>query len=372
MMESLDGLPPRLRIALIAHLKYPIAEPFAGGLEMHTHLLARHLLARGHDVTLFAAEASDVALEPRCVCPATGTPATPFAARLTALRERRAYAEIMARIARGGFDVVHNNSLHALPLLAAHRLPVPFVTALHCPPFPALEKGVRGRVRPDLRFVAVSEVVRGMWRSLLPVDAVIPNGIDLDRFRPRLEPAPERHAIWSGRLVPEKGAHLAIAAARLAGMPLRIAGPLSDPDYWRAEVAPMLGADVTYLGHLNHAALSRAVAAASVAVITPRWEEPYGLVVAEALACGTPVAGFSRGALPELTDAATGRLAPADDVRALARAIPAAATLSRADCRARAEAICDALAMVDAYEALYRREIACGAGRHGLVGGTVS
>jgi UDP-glucose:tetrahydrobiopterin glucosyltransferase len=347
----------RMRIAVIAHLKYPIAEPFAGGLEMHTHLLARHLIARGHDVTLFAAAGSDPSLGLRAVCLPTGTPTEALAGERTALEEHRAYAAILDEIAQGGFDLVHNNSLHYLPLMDAARIPTPMVTSFHCPPFMELENGVAERSRQDLRFVAVSEVVVGMWRHLVPIDAVIPNGIDLDLFHPRLEPQAEPHAIWFGRLVPEKGVHLAIAAARRAGMPLRIAGPMNDTAYWQAEVAPMLGRDVTYLGHLDHPALARAVAGASVAVITPRWEEPYGLVVAEALACGTPVAGFARGALPELTDARTSCLAPADDVVALARAIPAAAVLSRAACRARAEEVCDARAMVDGYEALYAREL---------------
>ncbi|WP_458094381.1 glycosyltransferase [Roseomonas sp. WA12] len=357
-----------MKIAIIAHLKYPIAEPFAGGLEMHTHLLARHLIGRGHEVTLFASAGSDPALNLRAVCPPTGTPTEALEAERTALAEHRAYVAIMDAVSCGGFDVVHNNSLHYLPLLEAHRVSAPMVTSFHCPPFMELENGVAERSRRDMRFVAVSDVVVGMWQGVVRVDAVIPNGIDLDLFQPRLERTEAAHAIWFGRLVPEKGAHLAIAAARLAGMPLRIAGPMNDAAYWREEVAPALGGDVTYLGHLDHAALSRAVAAASVAVITPRWEEPYGLVVAEALACGTPVAGFARGALPELTDAATGRLAPADDVGALARAIRAAASLSRADCRARAEAICDARVMVGAYEELYTAEMERHAARAGVTG----
>ena len=114
---------------------------------------------------------------------------------------------------------------------------------------------------------------------------------------------------------------------------------------------------MTYLGHLDHRRLAHAVGQAAVALCTPRWEEPYGLVVAEALACGTPVAGFARGALPDITDPRSGRLAPADDVEALARIIPEAGRLSRADCRHRAEVFCDARVMVDRYEALYRDTI---------------
>ncbi|UFN46902.1 glycosyltransferase [Roseomonas sp. OT10] len=346
-----------MKIALVAHLKYPIVEPFAGGLEMHTHLLARHLIARGHDVTLFAAEGSDRALNLRPCGAPTGMPNTPREAEAIALLEHQAYAGIVDAITAGGFDIVHNNALHYLPLDEARRIAAPMVTSLHTPPFRELADAVANPGHADLRFIAVSDTVAAMWRDIVAVPDVVPNGIELDLFRPRLEGPVAGHAIWFGRLVPEKGAHLAIAAARRAGVPLRLAGPRNDPAYWTDHIAPALGEGVSYLGHLDHAALAEQVAAAAVAVITPRWEEPYGLVVAEALACGTPVAGFARGALPEIVDAWTGCLAPADDIAALARAIPAAAALSRTDCRRRAEERCDARSMVSGYEALYRAEL---------------
>ena len=284
-----------------------------------------------------------------------------------ALAEHRAYGAMMDAVAAGGFDVVHNNALHYLPLTAAARVAAPMVTSLHTPPFMELENGVAERGRRDMRFVAVSQAVRAMWRDVVAVDEVILNGIDLGLFTPflgqrALAPPAAPHAVWSGRIVPEKGTHLAIRAARRAGIPLRFAGPVSDLAYWEAEIRPLLGPGVTYLGHLGHRELAGEVARAAVALVTPRWEEPYGLVVAEALACGTPVAGFARGALPELTDAATGCLAPGDDVAALAACIPRAAALSRAACRARAEAHCDMHRMVERYEALYRAEVARFAG----------
>jgi len=344
-----------LKIAIIAHLKYPIAEPFAGGLEMHTHLLARHLIARGHEVTLFAAQGSDPALNPVCVCEPTGIPSETVSLEVIAEAEYRAYAQIIPGVAEGRFDVVHNNSLHALPLTQAHRIAAPMVTTFHTPPFPELEQGVVNRSRADFRFVGVSEVVRGMWRDIIALDDVILNGIELGCFAATLQPPQSPVALWYGRFVPEKGAHLAIAAARLAGMPLRLVGPQNDAAYWRDFIQPALGPDVTYLGHFDHSSLAAEIARASVAVITPRWEEPFGLVVAEALACGTPVAGFARGALPELLDEATGCLVPADDIAALARAMPRAALLSRRACRRRAEILCDARVMIDGYEALYRQ-----------------
>ncbi|MDN3565975.1 glycosyltransferase [Paeniroseomonas aquatica] len=347
-----------MRIAVLSHLKHPIAEPFAGGLEAQTHLLVRHLQARGHRVTLFAAAGSDPVCDLQAICTPTGTPATLQEAAVTARVEHAAYARIVGRLERGGFDLVHNNSLHYLPLDRADRIPAAMVTTLHCPPFEELEAAAAAPPQRPLRFVAVSAAMRRLWQPIVPVTDTIPNGIDLGLFRARLEPPAMPRAVWSGRLVPEKGLHLAIAAARLARMPLRILGPIEDRAYWEGFVAPALGGDIVYVGHLGHPELVQEVARASVSLVTPCWEEAYGLVVAEALACGTPVAGFARGALPDLLDARTGRLVPADDVEALARAIPAAAALSRSACRSRAEAQCDAAVMVDRYERLYHDEIA--------------
>ena len=129
-----------------------------------------------------------------------------------------------------------------------------------------------------------------------------------------------------------------------------------DLAYWDDEIAPRLGDRAAYLGHLEQDEISAMLGRASVLVCTPRWEEPFGLVVAEALACGTPVAGFARGALPDILDVSCGALAPADDVAALAGAITTCLTLDRTACRARA-VLFDADTMIARYEALYRRVI---------------
>jgi glycosyltransferase involved in cell wall biosynthesis len=180
---------------------------------------------------------------------------------------------------------------------------------------------------------------------------VIRNGIDLRCWTVGPGGGP---AVWTGRLVPEKGAHLAIEAARRAGVRLLLAGPASDAAYLDRWIRPRLGAGARWLGHLDQAELVRLVGSASVTVVTPDWDEPFGLVVAESLASGTPVAGFARGALPEIVGSGCGVLAPPRDVDGLARAIRAAARLDRRATRAHAERWFDHRRMVSAYEALYR------------------
>ena len=346
----------RMNIAIIAHVKFPIAEPFAGGLEMHTHQLAAGLRHRGHHVVVFAATRSDPALNTEAICDQTELDAVGVeeAPDHIFFREHHAYLSLMGILRRRNFDIVHNNSLHYLPVAMADSLPMPMVTTLHTPPFAWLESGIRLCRSAASRFVAVSQSTRDAWSSIMPVHRVIRNGIDLKRFAYRPQPDASPYVAWSGRIVPEKGLHLAIDAAVMARMDLRIAGPISDPSYFEAEIAPRLGSHTQYLGHLRHVDLAAMVAGARAALCTPCWEEPFGLVVAEALACGVPVAAFDRGAMPELLTPLCGALAPPGDVVSLASALRRAVTLARAACRRRALECWDLNRMVDTYETLYK------------------
>lgn len=343
-----------MRIAIIAHLKYAIGEPFAGGLEMHTHMLARTLRERDHDVTLFASTRSDPSLGVEAICDETSLLATGTdeASDIAFFREHHAYLRLMNDLRKRSFDVIHNNSLHYLPVSMADAISTPMITTLHTPPFCWLESGVR-MGSPSMRYAAVSAATARMWSHVTHVDHIVSNGIDLSCFPLSRVPADPAYLVWYGRIVPEKGLDLAIAAARQAGFILKVAGPISDPDYYADKIAPCLGHGVDYVGHLSHDALSRLIGGACAALCTPRWEEPYGLVVAEALACGTPVAAFRRGGIAEILSIESGVLAEPDDVDSLAAAIGKAVVLDRQDCRDRAEAVCDAERMVDEYEEIY-------------------
>jgi glycosyltransferase involved in cell wall biosynthesis len=337
-----------MKIAMIGHLKYAINEPFAGGLEMHTHLLARALRARGHEVNLFAAVGSDPATGAIELCSPTG----PNSAA-SALAEHRVYTTLMDRLAESDFDVVHNNSLHHGPLERCGDLRMPMVTTLHTLPFDSLGRAAVQVTAPSHRFIAVSKTLAKLWASLVLIDDLITNGVDLSDFQFAGAPALARYWVWHGRIVPEKGLHLAIDAAVAGGVELRFAGPIADEDYFASAIVPRLAEGVTYAGHLTHPALAALVGGARVCLCTPRWDEPFGLVIAEALACGTPVAGFHRGALPELLDSSSGVLIDGEDPMRLAMAAMAAEKLARTACHARAKRHWDADRMVRQYEDLY-------------------
>lgn len=348
------GRNPTMRIAIIAHLKYAIREPFAGGLEMHTHMLARALRTRGHAVTMFASTRSDADLGVEPICDETSLLETGIAEAndVAFFREHHAYLQLMTELRSRSFDIIHNNSLHYLPVSMAETITIPMLTTLHTPPFCWLESGIRIN-RGKMHYVAVSEATAKMWSHVALADDVIPNGIDLGHFPFRALSAEEPYLVWYGRIVPEKGLDHAIDAARLAGMALRIAGPVSDTVFYNEKILPRLGGNVVHVGHLAHDELASLVGGARAALCTPRWEEPYGLVVAEALACGTPVAAYRRGGVPALLNSECGALAEPDDVTALAAAAIAATRLNRVACRAHAELNCDAERMVDQYEKVY-------------------
>ena len=254
----------------------------------------------------------------------------------------------------GDFDVVHNHSLHHLPVAMSGSVPTAVVTTLHTPPTPWMESAIDAGGDGVAAWTAVSRATARSWTVLDQRVEVVGNGVDVSHWPagpggPRL--------VWTGRLVPEKAPHLAVRAARLAGIPIDLVGPVGDPTYVRDVLGPELGPDAVHLGHLGQAALARVVGRAAAALVTPQWEEPFGLVAAEAMACGTPVVAFDRGGLAEFVEPPGGVLVAQGDVRAMAEAIPDAIGLDRALVRATAVAHLSDEAMLDRYESVYARAI---------------
>lgn len=345
-----------MKIAVLAHIRHAIAEPFMGGMEAHCRMLCDGLRAAGHDVTLFAAAGShDENLA--AICPAPYEQVLPWkvwrgSARL-ATYQREAFERAWQRIIASGYDVVHNNSLFPDVIDWAARDAMPCVTSQHVPPFGAMREGVeRNAFAPHLKTTTASTSQLALWGERFRTNMmVVRNGVNCDQWAPRGEPA--EHFVWAGRVTPTKGTAEAAQAARKAGLRLQIFGPVEDARYFEEEVVPHLADGVEFRGHQRAERLRPVVASARGALVTPLWDEPFGLVAAEALACGTPVCAFDNGALGEVVGDCGFVVAPGD-VDALADAMRMIGEIDRHACRARALTRFSVETMIEGYEACYR------------------
>lgn len=348
----------------MAPLVAPLREPPLGGAEAIVTDLARGLAARGHEVDVYAATGSsaagvsvvDVGVDWRALVESryrAGVSPTPSAAA------RDAFARVFGAIRRRGYDAVHNHAFDAPAVELAVGSAPRVVHTLHLPPEPGLAAALgtmASRASSDERplVVAVSAGQARSWRSSTWVDAVVRNGVPVAAIP--FGPSPERVTVFAGRLSPEKGAREAIGIAREAGVPVEVYGDAYDELYAREEIEPLTRLPgVTARPALPRHQLWRRLSTAMAVLCPGVWDEPFGLVAAEAMAAGTPVVGFRSGGLVEIVrEGVTGRLVEPGDVAGAARALRSAGELEREACRRHAEEELDLEAMVDAYEALYR------------------
>ncbi|MEW6470991.1 MAG: glycosyltransferase family 4 protein [Actinomycetota bacterium] len=336
-----------MKIGMIAPPWVAVPPPAYGGTEMVIDTLARGLHGAGVDVVLFASRDSTCPV-PRRTGP---QPAVGFGvgAGVDELRH-----VIAAYEALRDCDVLHDHTL-AGPLYR-HRPPeVPVVTTNHGPFGDELTPIYRAMAN-DAAIVAISHHQAAVANARrVPVAAVIHHGIDPNRFP--VGGGTGGYLAFLGRMTPDKGVHRAIQVARAAGMPLRIAAKCREPheqSYFDAQVRPLLGGGIEYVGEIGHIE-KVALLCDAVALVNPiRWPEPFGLVMIEALACGTPVVAFPEGAAPEIVDhCRTGFLCANE--QAMVAAVRRVGDLDRRACRAAVEARFSAAAMVDAHLRLYRR-----------------
>ncbi len=337
-----------LRIALVAPVAQRIPPVRSGSIESVTHLLAEGLTARGHDVTLYATGSSD-------------TPARLHATFPRGYHEDEALwpwelcelFNVAAAVehARNGArcDLIHAQAEYAPVALAFARIArVPVVQTVHHWPS-APEVALWSRY-PEAPFIAVSESQARQLRGL-NVAGVVHHAVNVDALPFRS--APDDYVLFLGRFTEGKGVLDAIAIARRAGQRLILAA--AQNDYYRARIAPLVdGRHVLYRGEVDRAGAADLLGGARALLYPVTADEPFGLVVAEAMACGTPVAALHRGAAPELIDAGvTGVVARTP--QQLAEALPAVMSLDRARVRARAVERFHPDRMVDGYVSHYVR-----------------
>jgi glycosyltransferase involved in cell wall biosynthesis len=352
-----------LSIALVGSARFGVNEPFAGGLEAHTVTTGLALQRAGHEVTIFAGPADeprrcDIEVVPivDSLLDTTGVERsdTQMSSEATE-RMAHGYRTVMGTIgANRRFDIVHNNALHTVPVAFDGSIGVPMVHVLHCPPFDELVDAHRARIRQSGPgcVIAVSASLAASWPGIST--DVVPNGVSIHRWRPPGDAARSDRCVWLGRIVPEKGPHLAIDAARLAGRRIVLAGPVQHRAYFDREIEPRLGDDAQWLGHLCHDSLVHLIGSSAVGVATPLWDEPFGLVVAEMLACGTPVAVTDRGAIASFVNPCVAAVSADETAVAMAAAIDQAARLDNAACRRHAASELSDDRMVDSYLRHYR------------------
>ena len=199
-----------------------------------------------------------------------------------------------------------------------------FFTTFHTPIFPTLHLALLTLSQgTSTQFTAVSEYQQQLFSEFVP-SHVVYTGIDITSFTPNLEPIEEEVYFWCGRICPEKGTHLAMQYCKQANKKLIIAGPKSNEGYFNEQVEPLLQQDASlgkdklfsYVGHLTNSEINQYLRQATAMLFTSTWDEPYGLTLAESLACGTPVLGFDAGASSEIITPETGIIVAKEDADA--------------------------------------------------------
>lgn len=330
-----------LRIAMIAPPWYELPPVGYGGIEQLVHDLVRTLTKRGNDVTLIGAGGDGKYVT---------TYDTPQAERIGQSLPEVTHAAVATKLLEEiDVDVVHDHTA-AGPLTAGGRS-VPTVVTVHGPVTGELGD-LYAALGDSVHLVAISEAQRS-FRPDLNWIATVHNAIDIPDFPYQAEK--EDYVLFLGRMNPEKGVHVAVDACRQANMRLLIAAKCDEEpekEYYEREVEPRMAPGIEFIGEADAAAKRELLRNARCLLLPLLWEEPFGLVMAEALACGTPVVALRRGSAPEVvTDEVTGLLCDTPDE--LPAALARVDRIDPAECRRDAERRFDLPVMAQGYEKVY-------------------
>jgi glycosyltransferase involved in cell wall biosynthesis len=338
-----------LHVAMVAPPWFSIPPDAYGGIEEVVGDLTRTLIARGHQVTLVGA--GEDRTPARFLRTYKDPPSSQLGEPLPEVIHAAATAQLLADL---DVDIVHDHTL-AGPLTAVGR-DVPTVATAHGPVDGDIGDYYR-QLGDAVSLVAISRAQRAMAPELNWVGTVY-NGVDVATFP--FQEEKEDWVLFVGRFNPDKGAHLAVEAARAAGRPIVLAGKVNEPaeeEYFEQAIRPSLGPEVTYVGEVDAAGKRELYAKAACLVFPVRWPEPFGMVMIEAMACGTPVAALNSGSVPEVVvDGTTGIICEA--VTELPAAIQKAGRLRPAACRDHVSENFDLSVVAEGYEKVYRKVIA--------------
>jgi glycosyltransferase involved in cell wall biosynthesis len=336
-----------MRVAMLSSISWRTPPRAYGPWELTTSLLTEALVARGIDVTLFATLDSSTAGKLEGVVPRGYSEDDALEPKVW---EALHIAHLFEHA--GEFDLIHNQADY-IPLAFSRLVDTPMLTTIHGFSSPRILP-IFQRYNDRVTYVSISDADR---HPSLTYAATIHHGIPIEEFP--FDPVGAEDLLFFGRMHPDKGAGEAIRAAQAAGRRLVMAGIVQDADYFGREVAPFIDdRKVEYRGVLGGADRTRALGQARALLHLIHFEEPFGLSVIEAMACGTPVIAYPRGSMPELIDhGVTGFLVDSFD-EAVA-AIDRIGEIDRNACRRHVAEHFAIERMADRYEALYRQLLAC-------------
>ena len=344
-----------MRIGLIAPPWVPVPPPRYGGTEVVVDNLARGLQELGHHVELFTVGESTCPVDRRFLYP---TAAHPMGTSIEEAAHVLAAYEALADV-----DLIHDNTVLG-PLLAADVTPgSPPIVCTHHGAFTPENLRIFAEIAQHAAVVAIS-YSQASFAGQIPIAAVIHHGIDLDLFRAGTGQGD--YLMFMGRMSPDKGVDRAVRIAHASGRPLMLVTKIREPaerDYFEQAVRPILGANDTVSEEPELDDRVQLLQGAYVLINPITWPEPFGLVMAESLATGTPVLAFPYGAAPEIVDDGTTGFLCRDEEE-MVTAITRVTEIDRAACRASAEQRFSLQRMAADYEALYRQLVDdCAPGR---------
>jgi UDP-glucose:tetrahydrobiopterin glucosyltransferase len=360
-----------MRIALVAPLVTTIAQPFVGGAQAVVADLAQGLSQRGHQVTLFARAGSAVpgvdieeVVVPDSVTPANFTQPGETHAGRGFFEQANIFLDLFLQLQHRSneFDIVHAHAFD-WPTFVCSALvrSLPVVHTIHLPAVsPEINEAlsILQRQKQGLTLVTVSQACAQTYADGVVFDQVIYNGLDLTAIPFVDTVAQNAPLLFAGRITPEKGAEDAIKIAKRAGRRLLIAGGIYDQRYFEQCIEPHLSkvdGNVRYLGQLTHQQLWQLMGQVAALLFPIKWDEPFGLTPVEAMAAGTPVIAFRRGAVEEvISDGQTGFIVDPDDIKGAAAMVAHLDEISRDQCRMHVESNFSLDLMLSRYESVYR------------------
>jgi glycosyltransferase involved in cell wall biosynthesis len=336
-----------MRIAQVAPLWERVPPPGYGGIELLVSLLTDELVRRGHEVTLFASGDSITLAKLKSI--------HPRALRLDPqVREYGIYEmlELSAVYEQAQeFDIIHSH-MGCAALLPSRLVKTPTVHTLHGIFTPDNEKSFI--YAKEQAYVSISNSQREPQLGLNYV-ATVYNGIDVSSHHFYSQSDEPAYLAFLGRMSPEKGPHLAIEIAKAAGWKLKLAGKIDpvDMDYFKTAIQPLIdGEQIEYLGEADHIMKNKLMGGATATLFPITWREPFGLVMIESMAAGTPVIALRMGSTPEvIRDGISGILC--DNIEDCINAIPNVKTIDRRGCRNYVQAHFSTAKMTNGYEAVY-------------------